>query len=427
MRQFLSLLFLLGLLTTPSIAQKKVPAENLDDNNGLIYERYTMEPFTGFGVTAHRNGKKKERVPFKDGKMHGVAKEWDVEGRLVLQVKYENGKKHGKEIQHYKTGRKKLEINYQNGVPHGMVIEYHRNGQIMSKGEFLNGQYQGVHKWWFADGSIDQEIPYTGGVAHGTIKNWYNNKQLRKTAQFQKGIQHGVTTEWYENGKKMQAQNYVQAVKDGEFNFWAKDGRLLEKKIYERGKVVKAMDYHSASLKTPKGYDYVFNLLNTNCIVTLEGEKVEPINSGKLTFLVDGKVVQLFTLVIDDLKKEANENLSEGEILSRYLQVEKKYIEYELDTTIKVKPQKKMLANGKSVLQWSFDMPKAITKGKLKIVGEEYLSFVVKNHVLSVNGLVMSANTTNEIQTLIEKIANSLIEKDAPIDIIQLSKELLKP
>lgn len=409
------------------LAQKKVNLYLLDNIRGLYYQRNHMQPFTGIAIANFPNGSKQHRIPIKNGKAHGTAREWSPEGQKLLEIVYVNGKREGRERQYYDDGTRRLEVYYQNDLPHGTVTEWHKNGKLKSRGEVVNGRYHGKHTWWFVNGRVDQEISYMDGAAHGLVKEWFDTGELRKTTDFEKGHPHGKTIEWYKNGNKMSEQTFVHGKEDGLSKFWAKDSRILEEKTFEQGQLVKTKDFRSASIKTKFGYVYVFNLLHSNFTLKLESKDVRPIHGGALTFWVDGKVIQFFTRPIASLKKTATETLTNNELLVRHLEKEKRVLTKDLETEkLDITTEKFTFENGEIGLFWSFKLPNPITKNKLKIVEEQYVSFVCKNHVVSVNGLVMNANPPDEIKALIAKVANTLEVQAQPIDIIAFSKSLLK-
>lgn len=422
--------FLIILMTIACLqigmAQKKVLFEDLDEFNGVTYKRYEQTPFTGIGIAYYGNGQKYRQIPYKEGRITGLAQEWDIHGNLKAEAEYKMGARYGRETQYYDNGKKRLEVFYQNGKPTGTVTEWYEGGAVMSRGEVLNGEYYGKHTWWYQNGQTEQTIDYRNGVAEGKVEQWYDDGVLRKSTDFKKGQPDGKSIEWYRNKQKMSEQDFVKGVAHGEFKYWGKDGRLLERKDYKQGEVVKAEDYNSASLRIKDGYAYVFNLLNSNFIFTMKGEKVEPVSSEGLAFFVDGSVVQFFSIPIAEFQGET-ETISDEELWKRFIEDEKNRVEYQLDTTIEVKQKTFALANGTAAgVFWSFDSPTEITKGKIKIVQEQYIALKVKNHIIQINGVVLNANNPDDVTKQLIKIMETLEIYDAPIDIIHYTMEAVK-
>jgi antitoxin component YwqK of YwqJK toxin-antitoxin module len=290
----------------------------------------------------------------------------------------------------------------------------------------LNGQYLGKHTWFYPTGEKEQVIEYRNGVAEGKVQLWYIDGKLRKSTDFTKGQPNGKQIEWYKSGVKMSEQDFVNATKHGEFKYWGKDERLLERKVYEEGRVVKAEDYNSASLRLPEGYAYVFNLLNSNFVLKMIGNKVEPVSTDGLAFYVDGSIVQYFTVATSEFKGE-QETIDDTELWKRFLEDEKNRVEYQLDTTVEIRQKAFVLKNGKAEgVFWSFDLPEPITKGKLKIVQEQYIALKVQNYIVQINGFVLNETKPEKLEAELAKILETIEIMDKPIDIIEYVKNAVK-
>ncbi len=418
MKKLLMILAFVTACLQIGTAQKKLNFTDLDEFNGVTYERYAQEPFTGIGIGYYGNGQKFRQIPYKNGLADGLAKEWDIHGNLIAEAEYKMGGRYGRETQFYDNGNKRLEIFYQNGKPTGTVTEWYESGKMLSRGEVLNGEYIGKHTWWYQNGQIEQVIEYRNGVAEGKVELWYEDGTLRKSTDFKKGQPDGKSIEWYRNGSKMDEQEFTAGVLHGEFLHWEKDGRLLERKTYKQGKVIKSEDYNSANLRIKQGYAYVFNLLNSNFILSMKGEKVEPVSAEGLAFFIDGSIVQFFTTPINEFKG-VDEVITDDELWKRFLEDEKNRVEFQLDTTVDIRQKTFALADGRAAgVFWSFDLPNPVTKGKIKIVQEQYIAVKVKNHIIQINGFVLNATTPESVEQQLVKIMETLEIYDKPIDIV---------
>lgn len=426
MNKYILVLILITTCLQTGLAQKKVPFDQLDEFNGVTHQKNHQEPFNGKGVGYYGNGQLWKEMKFKDGRITGLAKEWDLQGNLITEAEYKMGVRYGRETQYFENGKKQLEVYYQNGKATGTVTEWYENGQMMSRGEVLNGQYLGKHTWFYPTGEKEQVIEYRNGVAEGKVQLWYIDGKLRKSTDFTKGQPNGKQIEWYKSGVKMSEQDFVNATKHGEFKYWGKDERLLERKVYEEGRVVKAEDYNSASLRLPEGYAYVFNLLNSNFVLKMIGNKVEPVSTDGLAFYVDGSIVQYFTVATSEFKGE-QETIDDTELWKRFLEDEKNRVEYQLDTTVEIRQKAFVLKNGKAEgVFWSFDLPEPITKGKLKIVQEQYIALKVQNYIVQINGFVLNETKPEKLEAELAKILETIEIMDKPIDIIEYVKNAVK-
>ncbi len=62
-------------------------------------------PFTGLARDKHKDGTPKGEYPFKEGRLHGVVREWWENGQLSTETNFENGQRHGLNRYWSKTGQ----------------------------------------------------------------------------------------------------------------------------------------------------------------------------------------------------------------------------------------------------------------------------------------------------------------------------------
>ena len=84
-------------------------------------------------ITFYDNGQKQYDIEYKNNKIDGLARYWDIDGNLVNEVNYVNNKFHGKWIDYYSNGNILHIINYHYGQKHGEEIWYYLSGNIKSK------------------------------------------------------------------------------------------------------------------------------------------------------------------------------------------------------------------------------------------------------------------------------------------------------
>lgn len=53
------------------------------------------KPYTGTARDKHKNGQLKGEYPFKEGRLHGVVKEWWDNGVLSTETNFDKGQRHG--------------------------------------------------------------------------------------------------------------------------------------------------------------------------------------------------------------------------------------------------------------------------------------------------------------------------------------------
>ena len=93
--------------------------------NGLKHGLYTREPY------AHYRRTEKEESEYKDGKLHGMSRKYNVKGWLESEIQYQDGKKHGFEKLYNSDGTVASIKYYQNG--RDCTAKYNRLKKIASK------------------------------------------------------------------------------------------------------------------------------------------------------------------------------------------------------------------------------------------------------------------------------------------------------
>ena len=412
-------LFLSGGALFPNLvhAQKKVPPDQLDLNNGLYYQHNHMEPFSGTAYEEYSNGQKKMAIPIKKGKIEGVAREWAPNGQLILEVSYAGGLKEGSEVQWFPQGGKRLEISNSADLANGMCYEWHRTGALRSEGLYENGLETGEHRWYYDDGSLDQIVAYKNGQPEGLVKTFYQNGQLKSEAQFGGGSLNGYKKEYYSDGTLRSHFSFVEGKENGEAKVWGKNGQLLERYIFEGGDKVEHQDYHSGSVRSASGYYQVFNEVGGYCVVHVTGEEVLPRGDRDIVFIVDGMILQLITTSIDKLTVTAGQG-KEG-VLGAYIDREADYIGRALGTEIQVTDSLVSNPKGLTGVHWYFVSPRQpgeeITPRTL--TEEHYLSFMCGNRILSLYAPVSRSDDPDIVLAMLRRVGDSVMAAEEPIDL----------
>ena len=204
---------------------------SLIDRGGVKYEQDSQKPYSGKVVSLYKNGAKKLKGSYKEGKEDGLWTSW------------------------YENGQKSSEGNYEYGEYHGLHTTWYINGQRRFEGNYRHGEYDGLHTVWYEDGQKKWELNYDNGKEEGLVTFWGKNDEkeykgkfyIRDNApsslngnffsfddgqlihsRFKNGTADGVWTEWYENRQK----KFEITFKDGEkvsSKEWNEDGSVRER------------------------------------------------------------------------------------------------------------------------------------------------------------------------------------------------------
>lgn len=210
-----------GLLILAGCGGPKV--ESGSKQNGLYTKYYS-------------SGKISYTVPYKNGKKHGIFKDYDRKsGKVRSETPYRNGKKDGvSKYWNYSGSTGKLNnygfTHYKNGLEEGESTSYYGDGKLKRKSFYVNGKKEGLVREYFPNGKLLSSSNYTNGKMNGVYKHWYGktpygNWGLSESATYVNGVEHGISKNYLPNGKISEITPMVNGKVDG------------EQKYYENGKL----------------------------------------------------------------------------------------------------------------------------------------------------------------------------------------------
>ena len=174
------------LIVTP----KQISNYDLWEKDGLYYCQKENFPFTGKAIDYHENKEIELEAYYKDGKVDGIRKVWNDEGKILAQAEYKN----------HILFREKTWWNYYGnylGVLH--TENQYENGNLVCEKRYSpNGKRNFIKL--YQDGKIKN------------IRRYHSNDTIK-------------LEEIYQNGKA-----------DGVWRFWNEDGFLIDERFYENGK-----------------------------------------------------------------------------------------------------------------------------------------------------------------------------------------------
>jgi antitoxin component YwqK of YwqJK toxin-antitoxin module/tetratricopeptide (TPR) repeat protein len=263
---------------------------------------YDQGELNGPYATYFANGKPRETGQYAKGKRTGAWKEFYASGLPSLEETYDaNGERHGVAVDYDEQGRRQATIGYEHGLIARMtsldasgkvladtptkkgrvpVKTYDADGRLKATGEVENGYLAGEWKMYYPDGTL-REIKHYGPKARlvGLSETYFNNGQLRQRRQFsaegegegyfeqyfadgalsQTGFMHagenqGVWKSYYPTGKLSQEREYFKGELSGPLRSYTPGGKLTEEKLYAFGKLREQTAYDSTG-KVVDHYD----------------------------------------------------------------------------------------------------------------------------------------------------------------------------
>ncbi|RDU70896.1 hypothetical protein CQA58_03725 [Helicobacter brantae] len=144
---------------------------------GKIFTPYKNGKINGLQKIYDSEGRLEQTTPYKNGKINGVLKGY-ADNKVRSTTPYKNGKINGVEKVFYKNGVLKRETPYKNGKINGFERGYYENGKPESIVFYTNGRKDRGGKWYDEKGKILAEFIFKNNLA--TIGRCYQKKMMSK-------------------------------------------------------------------------------------------------------------------------------------------------------------------------------------------------------------------------------------------------------
>jgi antitoxin component YwqK of YwqJK toxin-antitoxin module len=294
------ILFVILGCGTHELRETRYPGGQLRDRCFLKKDRNGNQIQDGMFTAWYANGRKKEEVPYKNGKKFGIAVCWYDNGNKMHEVTFMDGKENSVATTWYINGKKMQEVLYKNGIEQGMLNGWYENGQKKEEIPFKDGRKNGTAVFWFEDGRKKQEVIFMDGketgidtVRHvserknkilpdkfvekktevvrekidpdrnakkdgenGVVTLRYANGRKKSEQTYKGGKLNGIATTWYENGQKKAEVNFVEGEPSGTFISWYDNGQKEQEINYKNGKKNGLKTVWNKNGKTIKEYMY---------------------------------------------------------------------------------------------------------------------------------------------------------------------------
>lgn len=189
-------------------------------------------------TTYYKNGRIESSIPYKDGKIDGIAKWYFNDGNLKKVIPYTNGIANGSAKLYYDTGKIKRESQYYNGKEHGIVKIYNEDGKIEKEAEYKNGfethLIRGMKRIEYPEGGyLDTE--YKNGRQNGIFKSYDKQGRITMDGILDDGFS-GIVKEYYDNGNIKAEYERKHNKMDGYFKMYHENGTIFQECSYKDGK-----------------------------------------------------------------------------------------------------------------------------------------------------------------------------------------------
>lgn len=214
------------------------------------------------------SGGKKSEKTYKDDKLHGYYKEYDIKDNLILTMLYDNGSivKSNVEDQpdieivnkYDQSGKLIYSGPYRNKVPVGIHREYSADGKVMNSkiyndnGLMLSegivneaGNKNGKWKDYYPSGKVQAEGQYTDNRKSGIWKFYNESEKVEQTGSFNNERPDGMWKWYYEDGSLLREEEYFQGQRDGAYTEYSRNREIIAQGQYSDGEKNGDWEYKS--------------------------------------------------------------------------------------------------------------------------------------------------------------------------------------
>ena len=224
--------------------------------NEYIVEKWRQDTIVGEVKTYHIDRWLKKRTPYREGKPHGLEKEFNQSGEIVAVAHYfrgiltkreyinridDLGQKQGNWKFFWENGQLKLEGSFVNDKRHGFFKEYNENGNFIAVYKFENDELIEDAKEtkqlekrtaYFPNGKVAVTATYYNGVPDGIRREYDTLGNIVNGYLFDNGIlkfegitdfsgkREGLWKEYYETGEVRSIGYYKNGNPINEWKFF---------------------------------------------------------------------------------------------------------------------------------------------------------------------------------------------------------------
>ncbi len=137
-------------------------------NNASFYRLINYNGGKPYGVVKdfYLNGKLKSEIPYENGNISGIKKEFSENGTLIVITIIKDGKENGIIKTYYDNGKFKSDCPF---ISDTTIVESYIYIPILKKS--IKGVMDGVVKEYYEDGILKSETIFNNGVV-GIVKNY---------------------------------------------------------------------------------------------------------------------------------------------------------------------------------------------------------------------------------------------------------------
>ena len=170
--------------------------------DGICYEPYSNQPYTGVYTDYYENGQLESRINYKNGKREGFGERFHENGQLLATGHFKKGKQTGVDERFYDSGEVYWKRNWKGGELHGVWESFYINGKTKILSDWKNGKELNQTRFtYYESGKLRQKGAFKGDKPDGLYEAFYESGQLERRGILKEGEQDGVWEYFDEDGK----------------------------------------------------------------------------------------------------------------------------------------------------------------------------------------------------------------------------------
>jgi antitoxin component YwqK of YwqJK toxin-antitoxin module len=157
---------------------------------------------------------------------HGVWRQYDEKGRLIVEGRYDHNRRVGLWRRFYRASEAPLmatdpykdftgpfisEATFDNGLLQGKWTIVDAKQRKASEIEFTDGERNGKAIWYYPNGKMMSQASYTNGRVNGDVVNWAPNGSVVDQESYENGRKLGTTVEYHPDKSKKSEVTYLYA------------------------------------------------------------------------------------------------------------------------------------------------------------------------------------------------------------------------
>lgn len=319
--------------------------------NEILKEYFINDIKQKNSLILFKNKKVKVKTPFVDGLEQGIAREYDIDGKIIQIITYKKGYvvererinrydsdtlPHGKWKWFYEDENLSQEGIFKHGLKDGYFKEYDRNGDLISATKFVDGEKiekaeelakLDVRTDYYPNGKVKVVGTYKDGIPQGVRREYNEEGQVEKSYIFlngriigegiftDAGLKEGLWKEYYPDGKLKATGNYISDRKNGSWKYFYNSGQLEQLGVYVNGKADSTWNWYYPSGKLLRHEIFIDGLS--------DGMMTEYTEDGKIITqgdYIEGKEEGFWFYVVGNAREEGDyaEGMRNGKWKSYY-------------------------------------------------------------------------------------------------------------